>query len=430
MRNITDATLNRYAEAAATLPASVIRDVIEYAERVAPHVDDAAGAVPHVVIALADAGGPRDSQHARALTRSAVRDATRARLRAETSVSPVAEVPDAPAPPMASPTPSWESVRVTLPAADRAMLDALASDGIARVIRDRARTHRTLPDGHTVGDVVDAPITGERRALRVGVIASAIGVPAPRTRDASDALRAGACVAWGRASVAVGTARRVRVPVPSTGTAPRWAFIPESVAERAVRAMRYVTTDAAALGAAWRADRDLVGGATLGTVSPAMTRRLGWVAPVADPVSGSLTRSLPEPRKGAARRSRKGVSVPSTSARYAGGIAAGSAHGAIVAGISTDAGILAHVRAARAAALHDALTGATADPIGRNRCARPTDDGRCGCGGAMGATLWEGCHPLTPCPEPTDRRGRMSCGCGRKRGALAEHGGAWHHRAR
>lgn len=434
MSNLTDDAIARYADAAGRLDPDTLRDALDYADRIAPHPDDAADGAPRAIIALADAGGPRDAGHVRAAVRAAVTSATRDRIRRETVCAPVA--PDTMTDrtddtPRAQAAPTWETVRPTLAPVDRAILDTLAGDGLDRLIRDRVRTHRTMPDGHAVGDAVTATVTGERRALRVSTIAQAVGAPAPRTRDASDALRAAACVAWARTSVALGTAHRTRVPVPSTGAAPRWTYLSETVQDRAVRAMRYVTTDAASLAASWRADRDLIGGATPGTVSPDTVRRLGFVAPVADPVAGSLTRSLPEPRKGAARRSRKGVSVPSTSTRYAGGIAPGAAHGAAtVAGVGTDAGILAHVRAARAAAEVDLITGGAVPQVSRNRCGRPMPDGTCGCGGAQGATLWEGCHPLTPCPVPVERRGAQSCGCGRKRGALVEHGNVWHHRAR
>ena len=452
MRTMQDSTMERYAAAAAALPPETVRAAIAACDTYAAHPDDAADALPFVLITLADAAAAGRVAPMGPVTMTALTSARRQRER-DTLTAPPVDVdtlPDtaAPAAPAAS-GPMLEDVLPTLPPTDAAMLAGIADAGIRRVIKDRARTHRTMPDGRRVGDPVGAPIPMTRRALRVGDIAASVGAPIPRTRAASDALRAAASVAWARASVAMGTAHKG-----------------ETVESRALRAMRYVTTDAATLAAAYRRERDLVAGGTAGTVSPEMVRRLGWVAPTSDPVSGSLTRSMPEPRKGAPTRSRKGLVTASTSTRYAGGVSEGAAHGALVAGVSTDAGVLALARAARAHQREDAAYAAHAAraDAGVGICRRPlplptsalgTADAaewECGCGAATGRALvsvWmvpadaptaapvrDHRHPLTPCEAPAathDAGGTLTghrCGCGRKRGALVRQREAWCHRAR
>jgi hypothetical protein len=274
--------------------------------------------------------------------------------------------------------------------------------------------------------------------------------------------------------------------------------------------MRYVTTDAAALAAAYRRERDLVAGATSETATADTTRRLGWVAPLAgesatvrvpvpstaalavgtyrdgapmydwDAASGwtfapaaayptlprvavgpALARSMPEPRKGTPTRSRKGLVSPSTSTRHA-ATSEGMAHGAVIAGVGTDAGVLAVARAGRAMAREDAAHAAHAARMdaGAGVCSRPLPvptvgiwqawEWVCGCGAGVevittvippaddptGALVRDHRHALAVCPAPVETRdaaGSLTghkCGCGRKRGALTRQRGQWCHRRR
>jgi hypothetical protein len=466
MRVQTDATLRAYADAVQALPPETYRECIAYAERIAPHTDDSEDALPAALITLHKRmtdGREIDRQSIRSAVRAAVLSATRNRLRAWEAAAPTDTLPESgDAHPVAD-APRWESVRESLSPTHRAMLDGIAADAVARLMAERAETYRTHPDGHTSGHAaLMAEATMERRALRVGVIAASIGAPIPRSRAASDALRASACVAWATASAMLTPPRTtVRVPVPTTGQAPRWTYLPgapESVEHRAVRAMRYVTTDATALAAAYRRERDLISG---GPTTPEMVRMLGWQAPVSDPVSVSLTRSMPEPRKGPASRSRKGLVTPSVSTRHSGGIAPGAAHGAsIAAEVPTDAGVRAIAAEGRRQAREDAAYDAmTARSMGSRECGRalpvpttaPGAEWECGCGGSTlpllsgwvlsggagdGTPVRSSVHRLTPCPAPAethDSDGILTghrCGCGRKRGALTRQDGEWAHKAR
>lgn len=469
MHTHTDATMAAYAVAAGALPPAIVRDAMDRCARLAPHPDDDARALPHVLIALhkrQESGREVTVEHVKHAARLNLRSATRERL-ARWERERVAELDDAAtdvvAPVTATAT-TYEDVRGDLPTAHRVILDAVAGDALDTLIRNRARSHRTMPNGQVTGTPVHEVITGERRALKVTPIARAIGAPMPRTRQGSDALRVAACVAWAQVSVRITPPRRTRrVPVPSTSRdlTRRWTYVEgegESVESRAARALRYVITDPAHLSRVWQDRNDGLAGATPDTATPDTVRKVGWVAPLSEPNS-SETRSMPEPRKGAARRSRKGVSVPSTSTRYAGGLTEGMAHGALVAGVGTDSGISGVKREVRAMARDDAAHDAHAARLDSHKgeCARPVDDGypltlgyatRCNCGGSTlplrvtldipaddptSAPQFTYRHALTPCPVPVTSEDKGTrCGCGRKRGALTRHGGedVWRHRAR
>lgn len=458
MRVMTDTTLTRYASAAATLPPETVRRVMAQIESYSQHTDDAADALPFALISLADAAATGATLPLSVAVTVALTGARRQRERDSLTVPTVDvdaftcaaeaggyEVRPATREPSG---PTLEDILPTLPSKDAALLSGVAALGVARVFADRVKSRRTLPNGTQVGDDMSAPIPLTRRALRVGDVATAVGAPAPHSRAASDALRATACVAWSGASLALGT-----------------AHAGEDITQRAVRAMRYITTDATALAAAYRRERDLVGGATPATSSPDTLRRLGWVAPVADIDSVSLTRSMPEPRKGAPSRSRKGLVTANTSTRYAGGVSEGAAHGALVAGVSTDAGVLAVAREGRAMAREDSAHAAHAARMdaGAGSCSRPlplptsalgtsgAHEWLCGCGAGSAplVSVWavpmdspsaaperQHRHALTQCASPAethDSAGALTghrCGCGRKRGALVRQQGEWCHRRR
>lgn len=115
---------------------------------------------------------------------------------------------------------TWEDIAPTLRPSDRAVLAALAADALT------TRTAWAHPD---------AP-----RRLPVKVIALALGGKAPRKAAESAALRAGGCLAWAHASLALTPRRMVRYVGPETSTG-RVPMGPETLTMRADRALSYVT---------------------------------------------------------------------------------------------------------------------------------------------------------------------------------------------
>lgn len=452
MRVMTDDTAGRYAAAAAALPADTVREVIRKCERHAAHTDDSADALPYALIALADAAASGAILPVSVAVTVALTGARRDRIRRESVVTPTSPdtLPEREVPARESVVTLADALE-SVPTSDAALLSGVAAQGLERLERERlaAADWKGLTGADRFA-ALWAPVPLTRRALRVGDVARAVGAPVPHSRAASTALRAAACVAWARVSVLVGPGAVVEHQPGGAVTRTRRAV--ETVEARAARAMAYVTTDAAALAAAYRRERDLVSGATSSTSSPDTLRRLGWVSPVSDPVSGSLTRSLPEPKKGAPKRSRKGLVTPSTSSAYAGGLEPRTAHGATVSGDRTGA---TDARAAlvegkriereEAAAASHAAHAAAVEQL--RPCARPLPAPAatsaagwwlCGCGATSAAlaAVWPVdpthpvlfAHPLPACPVPLVGADGARCGCGSKRGALVEIDGAHFHR--
>lgn len=439
MRTMTDQTLTDYAAAAATLSAETMRETMRLLTRTAQHEDDAADALPHAVIAIAK--GVRWETAVHRTLQSAARD----RLRAWGTVAPTAP----------EDMPEWQPERTTprttledcttLTNGQRTVLGALAADGLAR-----KGALATL---------------GERKPLKVSVVAEALGMPRPRSASASLAMRTAACIAWATASVEMGTARTHMVPVPSTGNAPRWISAGDVMA-RAALAQRYTQPgrDSGAHGqAVWQEWARPTG------LPQSAYRALGFMP---DLYTGDVTATRPIPEDGLTdgwtvcedddtrmwRLFRNAApAVRGSLATDLVATQAGQRWGATAVAYGeqeTPLGLAAK-RTLRAAQREDVAHAAHAVALanGQRACSRPipAPDASlgcvmvCGCGGAKGQPLGEversnvtsgrdlpslWTHPLTPCPMPALTDTGARCDCGRKRGALVPQGEVWAHRAR
>ena len=435
--------LARMTQAASRLDADTIRAVMERAQRIAPNDDDASDGTDRAVIAL---GESVDDEGALTLPLAGVvarcvQSATRDRLDREAASHSVSldvvgvDHPDVTQPHRAvdDGCARYEEIRPTLTPRDRAILDTLARDGLRRLAKDRKSMLREHTDGHLSGvAALQAAVTMERRSLRVGVVAQAVGAPAPRTRAASLALRSAACAAWAHVSLAAGTCRKG-----------------ESLLGRADRALSYVQTDAAALGRIWADESDLL--SRRKSLPASATQRYGFmpvlsVRPVTitrptvygplckgwersddgeritytQAAGASLAGALPAARKGPARRSRKGQVWANVSPRYAGGVETGQAVGTSV--VSGDESETTGAQAARTASRRLAADESVALAHGlrwaalARPCTHPVRDPYasqrwecdpvCACGGATGRTLLS-----VLAAHPTDPTGSLSwCG--------------------
>ena len=410
MRTLTDTTLTDYATAAATLPPGVFADMTRLANRLATHEDDAADALPHAVIAVW-----RNRANPSAAVARAVQSAARDRLdswRVATPTDPAADCYSGPMADRAESATYWEDVRDSLTPARRAILDALASDGMSRKAGVSVAT----------GNSRDA-----RLPLRVSVVASALGHAAPRTATDSAAMRSAACVAWGDAATAMGVRAHFTTD-PESGQA--------TPSTPAAAALRYVTTDRTdrtsfesrcrAMGLPMSAyvkhgftadtgDSRLNGPARALPIVPGVSEGMGWGSAG---VTYGTVGETPEAKQAKARTR----AVDRNDA---------AAH---AYGVAVDVAAVTGVYGERSVTSANTRRAANGLPLLSSPavCQRPAYlwDGvpfvvsaaGCGCGARRkGTALVGGDHPLTPCATPTDT-GR--CGCGSKRGPLVRQGGA------